>query len=74
MKRASNACVNFFPRLGKICAKFYTVLSQKIVMLRFFVIWGNTDGFKFGKLLTFTFKRVTHVNANYANYALFGVK
>ena len=35
----------FFPSLGKICAKFYAVLSRKWVMLRFCASWGNTNCF-----------------------------
>ena len=34
-----------FSILGKICAKFYVVLSQKSVMLRFCASCGNTFGF-----------------------------
>ena len=37
-KRASNAHVNFYASLGKICAKFYGVLSQKWGMSQFCVI------------------------------------
>ena len=56
--RACEQCLcKFFQSLDKICDKFYAVLSQRWVMLRFHVFLGGVFGFKFSKFVTFPEKR-----------------
>ena len=48
---------NIFHSLGKICDKFYAVLSRKCFMLGFFVFWGDTYGIYLSIFLNFYLKK-----------------